>query len=147
MRPGEGIGFRRFPPFSLPFLLLASPKGIGFRLVSLFSLPFRLNSPGKSSKFWQLPLFSLPFRQPHVSLTSPKTGRLRRPVKPNSISTPTQFPSLSSIQFRHPADLLAKFLIKGIFLHAPLPVVAKGRWRVDARRARQAEVILRRNDT
>ena len=45
------------------------------------------------------------------------------------------------------AEEIAKFLIKSIFLHAPLPVVAKGRWRVDTRRARQTEVILRRNDT
>ncbi|MFR5491716.1 MAG: hypothetical protein ACLTHS_08085, partial [Eubacterium sp.] len=35
-----GSEFQRFPPFTLPFRLLAGFKGNGFRLVSLFALPF-----------------------------------------------------------------------------------------------------------
>lgn len=37
--PGKGNIFRRFPLFSLPFLLLASLKGNGSYLVSQFTLP------------------------------------------------------------------------------------------------------------
>ena len=62
VRPRKGSGFRRFPRFSLPFLLLASLKGIGFRLISLFSMPFRPVTPGKGIGFRRFSRFSLPFR-------------------------------------------------------------------------------------
>ena len=51
MRPGKGIGFRRFPRFSLPFCFLPALKAADFARFPFLRCLFALSRPGKASDF------------------------------------------------------------------------------------------------
>ena len=94
----KGNMIPRLPLFALPFRLLAGGKGNPTCLISLFALPFELLAGGKGNPTCLISLFALPFRHParcQVPRFHQKTGRLRRPVKPNSVSFPI-FHTISS---------------------------------------------------